>query len=415
MMANGLAIAQLARLFLKLGCVGFGGPPAHMAMMHDEVVVRRGWLSAAELTEGMALCEMLPGPASTQLGIYIGYLRAGAIGAWVAGTCFIAPAWVIVVALSWAYFRFQSLPQTAGILLGVAPVITAIVLAFCDQLRRRSLTSAGRWAIALGVFLLTSLTSVGVLLWLAIAGAIGALFLRPQPTSTPESTPDRPIAPPRPEQRPAWVAAGFGSAIATASPGAIALPPASVWGWERIGVYGLPLAGFFLKVGALIFGGGLVIIPLLEFEIVERLGWLTHAEFLNGVAIGQVTPGPVVLTAAFVGYKVAGILGSLVATIAIFAPSFGFIMLAAPMLRQWRRLPVVQGFLGGVTPGVLGAIAAAAVAIARQTLIRETPLATAVELGLLAIAWVALQRYRVPTWQLVPVGALLGIALTGLA
>jgi chromate transporter len=174
------------------------------------------------------------------------------------------------------------------------------------------------------------------------------------------------------------------------------------------------LAGFFFKVGALIFGGGLVIIPLLEFEIVERLGWLTHAEFLNGVAIGQVTPGPVVLTAAFVGYKVAGILGALVATIAIFAPSFGFILLAAPMLRQWRRLPVVQGFLRGVTPGVLGAIAAAAVAIARQTLIRETLLATAVELGLLAIAWVAVQRYRIPTWQLVPVGAGLGVALTGL-
>ncbi|HEY9648074.1 MAG TPA: chromate transporter, partial [Chroococcidiopsis sp.] len=174
------------------------------------------------------------------------------------------------------------------------------------------------------------------------------------------------------------------------------------------------LTTFFLKVGSLIFGGGLVIIPLLEHEVVEQFQWLTRTEFINGVAIGQVSPGPVVLTAAFIGYKVAGVLGALVSTIAIFAPSFAFIMLASPLLLRLRQNAWIQSFLKGVMPAVLGAIAAAAVPIARVTFGQDN-LLHALGAGVIAIAaLVALLRFKTPTWQLVPAGAILGLLLSSL-
>ncbi|WP_008319076.1 chromate efflux transporter [Leptolyngbya sp. PCC 6406] len=396
-------LQELAKLFLRLGTVGFGGPQAHLAMIHDEAVVRRGWLTEEQFLEGVAICEMLPGPASTQMGIYTGYIRAGHLGAIVAGICFIAPAFLIVLVLSWAYFRFQGVPQIDDLFLGVSPVVIAIIFGFCWKLAKKAIKDWQGIAIALAVLITTLLFQVTVLGQFILAGLVGLMLYRPG---------NSPPPPPTPRATAGWlplfpVLPILSTPLATLPGEVLAL--SSFWGWERIQTYFVPLSLFFLKVGSFIFGGGLVIIPLLEFEVVGQLQWLTQNEFIDGVAIGELTPGPVVITAAFVGYKVAGVLGALVAAIAIFTPSFCFIMGAAPFLLRIRRNPRIKSFLRGVTPAVLGAIAAAAVPLARAAIIQDTLPKTGVAVVVGLVALVALIRFKRPTWQLVPAGAGVGL------
>jgi chromate transporter len=389
-------LRKLASIFLKLGVVGFGGPQAHIAMINEEAVFKRNWLSQEQFSEGLAICEMLPGPASTQMGIYTGYVYAGQLGALTAGLCFISPAFLIVVALSWGYFRTSELPQIADLFLGISPVITAIVLNFCWKLAKKSFTKPSDMAIAIAVFCLTLFLKINILIQFIIAGAIGLLIYRSPPSNSSKHLnslliPSLPI-----------YLAQTNSEILTLS---------SFWGIERIKQFFLPLTIFFFKVGSFIFGGGLVIIPLLEFEVVEKLAWLTHNEFINGVAIGQISPGPVVLTAAFIGYKVAGFLGALVATVAIFTPSFIFIMMAAPFLTRVRQNLAIQNFLKGVNPAVLGVTAAAAIPIATSALWQEKILLSLGGLTILILALLALLRYRVATWKLIILGGILGLIL----
>ncbi|NEO33578.1 MAG: chromate efflux transporter [Symploca sp. SIO3C6] len=401
-------LRELARVFLKLGTIGFGGPQAHIAMINDEAVVRRNWFTQQQFTEGLAICEMLPGPASTQMGIYTGYVRAGQLGALVSGLCFISPAFVIIVAFSWAYFRFQQLPQIQALFLGISPVVTAIILGFCWKLGKKAIKNWVSGLIAIAVLVVTLFLKVNVLVQFIAAGIAGLYWYGPKgpynsqrmPGSNPQSHLLLPLLPLLP-LCPIWLANVPVETLALSS----------FWGWERIEEFFWPLSWFFLKVGSFIFGGGLVIIPLLEFEIVDQLHWLTRNEFINGVAIGQLTPGPVVLTAAFVGYKVAGVLGALVAAIAIFTPSFGFIMLAAPLLLKIRQNLWVKGFLQGVTPAVLGAIAAAAVPLAQVALLQESSLHSVAAVMIAMAALIALIRYKTPTWQLVPMGGILGLIL----
>lgn len=391
-------LTQLSRIFLKLGLLGFGGPQAHIAMMNDEFVTRRSWFTNEEFTEGIAICEMLPGPASTQMGIYSGYLHAGQLGALVAGISFIAPAFLIVVALSWGYFHFQGIPQLNALFFGISPVITAIILAFCWKLAKKSITGLPQLGIALAVFLTTLLTPISLLLQFLAAGLLGLTLHRPKTTQF--------LLPPVliSNSQLSILNSQFLTAPET-------LAISTFWGQDRIADFFLPLTLFFLKTGSAIFGGGLVIIPLIEKEVVQQLNWMTTQDFINGVAIGQLSPGPVVLTAAFVGFKVAGFLGALVAAIAIFTPSFAFIMLAAPLLRRLRQSAWVRVFLKGVTPGVLGAIAAASIPILRTAIVLPT-VGKSILAGTIAIAaLIALVRYRRPTWQLVPLGALLGLIL----
>ncbi|MEN9231586.1 MAG: chromate transporter, partial [Thermostichus sp. DG02_5_bins_236] len=201
------------------------------------------------------------------------------------------------------------------------------------------------------------------------------------------------------------------TAVAGVPPETLTL--SSFWGLERIGTYFWPMTLFFLKVGSAIFGGGLVIIPFIAEEVVEKLGWLTAAEFLDGVAIGQFTPGPVVLTAAFIGYKVAGVLGALTATVAIFAPSFAFILLAAPVLLRIRRQAWVQGSLQAIMPTALGAIAAATIPLAQNALSQETPVATGIALLIGGAALVGLMYFKLPTWLLVLAGGGVGLLVGG--
>jgi chromate transporter len=396
-------LQELAQLFLKLGTIGFGGPQAHIAMIHDEAVERRGWFSEEQFIEGVAVCEMLPGPASTQMGIYTGYIRAGQLGALVAGVCFVLPAFLIVLTLSWAYFRFQGVPQIDNLFLGISPVVIAIIFGFCWKLAKKAIKNWKGVAIALSVLLITLLFQVNVLLQFILAGIVGLILYRPKqpPPSAPLNHTSAWLLPLIP------IVQVLPKTLATLSGETLAL--SSFWGLERIQEYFVPLTLFFLKVGSFIFGGGLVIIPLLESEVVSQFHWLTQNEFIHGVAIGALTPGPVTITAAFVGYKVAGALGALVAAIAIFTPSFLFIMAAAPFLLRFRRNPWIGSFLKGITPAVLGAIAAAAIPLAQSAILQDTLERSLVAAIVGIIALVALIRFKRPTWQLVPGGAVVGL------
>ncbi|MGG6237948.1 chromate efflux transporter [Nodosilinea sp. AN01ver1] len=396
-------LKELALLFLKLGAIGFGGPQAHIAMIHDEAVVRRGWMKEEQFLEGVAICEMLPGPASTQTGIYTGYLRAGQLGALVAGLCFIAPAFFIVLGLSWAYFRFQGVPQIEDLFLGISPVVIAIIFGFCWKLSKKAIKDWQGVAIAIAVLILSLAFRVNILLLFLLASLAGLALYRP---TTPP--PAGPSARTSAWLAPLWpIAQGWPHLLAnvTAEP----LAASGFWGLDRIQNYFLPLTTFFLKTGAFIFGGGLVIIPLLETAVVNDFQWMTRDQFIDGVALGELTPGPVVITAAFVGYKVAGAVGALVATIAIFTPSFLFIMFASPFLLRLRQNPWVKSALKGVLPAALGAIAAAAVPLAAAALIQPTLPRTIVAITVGLAALVALIRFRRPTWQLVPAGAIAGL------
>jgi chromate transporter len=333
------------------------------------------------------------------MGIYLGYVYGGLLGALVAGLAFIAPAFLIVLALSWGYFQFQALPQLGAIFFGVSPVMIAIILGFCWKLGKKSLGDVWGGAIAVGVGLALGLWQFSPLLLFLGAGGLGLVIYRPATSRSGNGL---------------WLPLMVGAAAPLSATATTPLALASFWGQERIGVFFWPLLSFFLKVGTFIFGGGLVIIPLLEFEVVDRLAWLTRTEFLNGIAIGQLSPGPVVLTAAFVGFKVAGVLGALVATVGIFTPSFVFIMAGAPVLLRLRENPWVKAFLKGVRPAVVGAIAAAAIPLTQTAVVAQPTLGASLMAGAIAIAaLVALVRFKRATWQLVLAGAGVGL-LAGL-
>ena len=390
-------LRELVQLFGRLGLLGFGGPQAHIAMQHDEAVDRRQWLTEEQFSDGLAVCEMLPGPASTQMGIYLGYVQAGQLGALVAGIAFIFPAFLIVVVLSWAYFSFQALPQLGAVFFGISPVMIAIILGFCWKLGKKSIRDWLGVAIAIAVGLAVGFGELSPLIAFILAGMAGLWPYRPRSASTPQ---------------PLWMPLSLMAGMPLATTSVEVLTLSGLWGVERITEYFWPLLGFFLKTGTFIFGGGLVIIPLLEFEVVDNLHWLTRTEFLNGIAIGQLSPGPVVLTAAFVGFKVAGILGAIVASVSIFIPSFLFIMAGAPLLMRLRQNPWVKAFLSGVRPGVVGAIAVAAIPLI-QTAIVGQPTGWRIGVaGAIAIAsLIGLIHWKIPTWQLVLAGGIVGLGI----
>ncbi|MEM9817181.1 MAG: chromate efflux transporter [Cyanobacteria bacterium P01_D01_bin.6] len=387
-------LRELVQIFSRLGCLGFGGPQAHIAMQNDEAVVRRQWLTQDQFSDGMAVCEMLPGPASTQMGIYIGYVRAGQLGALIAGLAFVTPAFLIVLALSWAYFRFQALPQLDALFFGIAPVMIAIILGFCWKLGKKSIHDGPGIVIAIAVGTAVTWGKLNPLLAFSLAGLVGLRLYR------------RSV-------QPLWLPLGLLSRWPLAVASTEVLTLSSFWGWERIGEYLWPLFVLFCKTGTFTFGGGLVIIPLLEFEVVDQLNWLTRSEFINGIAIGQLSPGPVVLTAAFIGFKVAGVLGAFVAAFGIFFPSFLFIMLGAPLLLRMRQNLWVRAFLKAVRPAVLGAIAAATLPLAQTAIWAQPALVlAAIAAAIALISLTALVRFKVPTWQLVLSGGSVGL-LTG--
>ena len=371
-------LIELARLFLKLGATAFGGPAVHIAMMEDEVVRRRAWISPAEFLDLLGATNLIPGPNSTEMAIHIGHRRAGGPGLVVAGLSFLLPAVAIVWALAWAYVRIGRLPQVAGLLYGVKPVIIAVIAQALWGLGRTALKSRG--------LVLVGLTAAG----LSLAGVNELLVLFGTGVAV-------------------AVGRGLGGSkvlglalLPSLSPLALATAPARPFQLDV-----LFLA--FLKVGAVLFGSGYVLLAFLRAELVVRLGWLSEAQLLDAIAVGQVTPGPVFTTATFVGYVLGGHAGALAATAGIFLPAFFFVAASGPLVPRLRRSATAGAFLDGVNVASLALMATVTWQLGWSA-VRDWPTA------LLAVAsGVLLLRYRVNSTWLVAAGALLGILLTRFA
>ena len=377
------ALWELAALFLRLGTLAMGGPAAHIAMMEDEVVRRRRWMTHERFLDMLGVCNLIPGPNSTEMAIHIGQLRAGFAGLVVAGACFILPAAAIVLVIAWMYVRYGTMPQAVGLLYGIKPVIIAVVLQALWGLGRTAIKSRLLAAIAI-VALTASLLDVNDMIVL-LGGGIVMLSIR--------AFEDRDAARATLAAIPAARTAGAkGAALAAA---AVAVPFSLT-----------TLFLFFLKVGAVLFGSGYVLLAFLRTDLVDRLRWLTEAQLLDAVAVGQVTPGPVFTTATFIGYILGGFRGAVVATLGIFLPSFFFVSISGPLIPHLRRSPLAGAFLDGVNVGAWALMAAVTLFLAHDAIVDVTT-------TILALASaVVLIRYRVNSAWLVFGGGLVGLAMT---
>jgi len=368
-------LREVVSVFLRLGVVAFGGPAAHIAMMREELVRRRRWVSDAQFIDLLGITNLIPGPNSTEMAIHLGYLRAGVWGLVLGGVCFIVPAMLIVMALAWAYVRWGALPVATGVLYGVKPVVIAIVLQAMWGLAR----TAVRGPLLAGAFVVAAalaLAGVHELLVLFGAGGVAAL-----------------VAPRR------RAVAGAVAALAWATPARV-MAAAAVAGGVTLGTMTL----VFLKIGAVLYGSGYVLLAFLRADFVERLGWLTDRQLLDAVAVGQVTPGPVFTTATFIGFLLAGWTGAVLATVAIFLPSFVFVAASRPLLPRLRGSRRAAAFLDGVNVAALGLMAAVTWQLGRAAVV--DPLTAALALA----AAVLLVRTRVNSVWLLAGGGALGLA-----
>jgi len=376
------ALWELAVLFLRLGTLAMGGPAAHIAMMEDEVVRRRRWMTHERFLDMLGVCNLIPGPNSTEMAIHIGQLRAGFAGLVVAGACFILPAAAIVLVIAWMYVRFGTMPQAVGLLYGIKPVIIAVVLQALWGLGRTAIKSRLLAVIAI-VALAASMLEVNDMIVL-LGGGIVMLAIR--------AFEDRDAASATIAAIPT-VAAGAKTAATAAA--MVALPFSLT-----------TLFLFFLKVGAVLFGSGYVLLAFLRTDLVDRLRWLTEAQLLDAVAVGQVTPGPVFTTATFVGYILGGFRGAVVATIGIFLPSFFFVSISGPLIPHLRRSPLAGAFLDGVNVGAWALMASVTWFLARAAVVDVITMLLAVSGAFVLI------RYRVNSAWLVIGGGLIGLAMT---
>src|SRR5690349_18306531 len=327
-------IGELVRYFLRLGLLGFGGPVALVGQMERELVTDKRWLTKEQMRAAIAVCQSMPGPLAIQVGVYVSYLRGGFWGAWVGGWCFILPNFGIVAALGALYVYLGDLQPVTAVFYGVSPAVIALILHSCYRLAKLGMEDWLQWTIAGICLAVTVILQAEVALLFIGAGIIGVLsygsiFKRTSAT------------------------------LSAVSPPILAqmTPMAGVATSSTLG----KLLLFFLKAGSLTFGSGLVIVPFLEQGLVQQYGWLDERQFLIAVAIGMISPGPVVITATFVGYLVGGFWGSLVSTIGIFLPSFLLVLIAAPMLARHRGNANVQGFVKGAYGAAIGTILGACV------------------------------------------------------
>jgi chromate transporter len=382
-------VRELALVFLKLGTTAFGGPAAHIAMMEDELVRRRAWLTREELLDLVSAAALLPGPSSTEVAIYIGYRRGGWRGLLLGGLFFIMPAALIVTAIAWAYVRFGRLPAVGGVLYGIKAVIIAVVAQALVAFGRTAIKS--RWLLALGVAAAAAnvlgASPLAVLLCAGVVSAAGPMVRHEKKDE--KKGPDEK----KDEKKSAsllWPGAlgvtSGASVVATAS--------------APVGLTKLFLV--FLKIGAIVFGSGYVLLAFLRADLVARTHWLTESQLVDAVAVGQLTPGPVFTTATFVGYVVAGIPGAIVATVGIFLPSFVLVAISGRLIPRLRRSRIAGAFLDGVNVASLALMGVVGVQLARAAIVDLPSAALAVLSG------AALFRRRINSAWLVLAGGAVG-------
>jgi chromate transporter len=382
-------LRTLAALFLRLGTTAFGGPAAHIALLQDEVVTRRAWVSPQEFLDMLAATNFIPGPNSTEMAIHIGYRRAGWRGLIVAGSCFILPAALLCTLIAALYVHYGQRPISQSMLWGVKPVVVAVVVQALWKLGKATVRTH-LLAVAAALAVVTLVLGVHELLVLFGAGVLVAVaeeFLRFR-----KGLRTFPMLAP-----PLFLAAGSTTAAATAAGTTLVAAPL------------LPLFLVFLKIGSVLFGSGYVLLAFLRADLVQRYGWLTEQQLLDAVAVGQVTPGPVFTTATFIGYLVSGPLGALLATLGIFLPAFFFVAVSAPLLPRLRNSRLAGAFLDGLNVASLALMAVVTWELGRAALM---PVGTldpwAVVLA--ATSFVALSWRRMNSAWLVLAGAALGLA-----
>ncbi len=358
------SLRELALLFGKLGFTGFGGPAAHIAMMEDEVVRRRQWLTRDQFLDLVGATNLIPGPSSTELAIHIGRDRAGWRGLLVAGACFILPAVAIVSAIAWVYVRYGALPEVEGVMRGIKPVIIAVIVQALWGLGKTAVKTPLLGVVGAAAFA-ASLAGVNELVVLAAAGVIAAGRLA--------------------------FAASF-----------VPLPLLATGGGTTFGL--LPLFLVFLKVGSVLFGSGYVLVAFLHGDLVEDLHWLTEGQLFDAITVGQVTPGPVFTTATFIGYVLGGAPGAAVATVGIFLPAFIFVAISGPLLPRIRRSKTAGAVLDGVNVASLALMAVVAIQLGRSALVDPPTIALA------TVSAIVLLRWRINTMWLVLAGAAAGVA-----
>jgi len=373
---------DLLLYFLRLGTLGFGGPIALAGYMQRDLVENRRWVSKEDYLEGLAFSQLSPGPLAAQLAMYLGWLRAGVFGATLVGIAFILPSFLMVLGLAALYVHYGSLPWIQGMFYGIGAAVIAIIVRSAIKLVR---TTLGKdwllWVIFALIALTTAWTKTEIVWLFVLCGIIGVLVKAP------------------PQISPSTSAMLF------------------IGGFDglRTGVYGLaPLATvgalflFFLKAGAFVFGSGLAIVPFLYGGVVEQFHWLTEQQFVDAVAVAMITPGPIVITAAFIGYLVAGAFGAIVAAGAVFAPPYFIVVIAAPYYRRFAKNPQVKAFVQGVTAAAVGAIAGAAYILARRSLI-DLP---TVLIGLITLT-ILMYTKKIPEPVVILAAGAVGVLLHG--
>ena len=399
---NGMSIFQMALAFLKIGAIGFGGGMAVIALMEQDCVKRRGCLEAEEFLHGVGLGQIL-GPFAVNAAIFIGSRMFGPIGGLIAAISFLLPSVALVVFLSWLYAAFHHIPSLQGALAGLGPVVIALILSAAWSMGRKKLHSVVAIVIA------TATCVAGVLhvnpVWTLLAAGLAGLGLKLGASQS--RTPSSPQS-----QRsvlPLWP--GMAAAQEISSPAPRPILVSSGAAAMLSGSVGLVQLGWmFLKVGLVFFGGGFVLIPVLNHQLVQELGWLTTQQFMDGVAISQLTPGPIAVLATFAGFLKAGVPGALVATAALFAPAVILMLLISSFYDRLRGKRFAQDFLAGVEPAVIGLIVAAAVALGPSSI----SLARPVSMGLGLLALLLLVRFQWHPAFVLLIGAVAGIVGPGL-
>lgn len=380
--ASGRTLPGLIVYFARLGSWGFGGPIALCGYMHRDLVEERRWYTEEEYQQGLAIAQTMPGPLAAQLAMWLGYLERGSAGALAVTLPFVVPPFLIVTAVAIVYAEYQGLPIVQDLFFGVAPAVMAIVAIAAYKLGRSTNKSDPMlWAIALVLCVVTAVAGAEIFWLFILAGLFGAVY--------------------------------YGGGLPRWSGGAAGLFPLPLIGtvngfaWTGAGASLGTMAWFFIKAGAFTFGSGLAIVPFLHEGLVDKYGWLSEQQFVDAVALGLISPGPVVIMATFAGYLVYGMLGAVVATAAVFLPVYLFVVVPGRFFRRHERHPRLQGFVKGATAAAAGAIAGAAIVIGRQTITSSL----AVLIGLVALALLLQRRVKIPEPAIVALAAATGILL----
>ncbi len=366
-------LGELANLFFKLGVIGFGGPVAHIAMIEDEVVKRRQWLTREHFLDLLGATNLIPGPNSTEMAIHIGYIYAGWLGLIVSGVCFVLPAVLITGGFAWVYVAYGTLPQVAPLLYGIKPAVLAIIINALWGLAKKAVKTRQLLVIAFAVALLTLLFKLNEVIALLIGGLLGMVWLHSGEKND------------KPGDKTSFLIASFSTGATLKASAVLAASVATASTVANVSLW--RLGWFFLKVGSVLFGGGYLLVAFLQGGLVQEYGWLTQQQLLDAIAIGQFTPGPVLSTATFIGYIIAGIPGAIVATIGIFLPSFVFVAALNPLIPRLRASSWTRVFLDAVNVSAVALMVVTTLQLGVGTLI--LPQAPFVDFLGLAIAIVS--------------------------